>query len=103
VSAGGPGVVLYTRAGCHLCEDAEAVLRAALERAPFELTVVDVDADPALTDRYGLRVPVVAVDGVDRFEFEVPEAELLALLGADAAAPGTTAGGRTIKRRFWRW
>jgi glutaredoxin len=102
VSAG-PGVVLYTRAGCHLCEDAEAVLRAALERAPFELTVVDVDADPALTDRYGLRVPVVAVDGVDRFEFEVPEAELLALLGADATPPGTTAGGRTTKRRFWRW
>lgn len=101
-----PGVVLYTRAGCHLCEDAESVLRAARERASFELTVVDVDRDPALTDRYGLRVPVVAVDGVDRFEFEVPEGELLALLAATAPDPGPAwqaRTGRSTKRRFWRW
>src|SRR5262245_59008720 len=39
-------VTLYSRAGCHLCEQAEAVLVAVRRQAPFELTVVDVDSDP---------------------------------------------------------
>jgi hypothetical protein len=102
-------VTLYTRAGCHLCEDAEAVLRAAQATSPFELALVDVDTDPALADRYGLRVPVVAVDGVERFEFEVPPDALLAALGtAPAAAPAAAPDARSVasrdaKRRFWRW
>jgi glutaredoxin len=69
-------VTLYTRAGCHLCETAEAVLRAERAASPFLLEVVDVDADPELVRRYGVRVPVVAVDGVEEFEYEVP-ADLL--------------------------
>jgi glutaredoxin len=69
-------VTLYTRAGCHLCETAAAVLAAERDRFPFALEVVDVDADPELAGRYGVRVPVVAVDGVEEFEYEVP-ADLL--------------------------
>lgn len=51
---------LYTRAGCHLCEQVEVMLArlapvAALERR-------DIDAEPALRDRYGLTVPVVVID-----------------------------------------
>jgi glutaredoxin len=66
-------VTLYTRAGCHLCEEAERVLRAERAAAtPFHLELVDVDRDPALQRRYGVRVPVVAVDGVELFEYEVP-------------------------------
>ena len=65
-------VTLYTRAGCHLCADAEAVLRRARASVPFTLRTVDVDSDPELARRYGVRVPVVAVDGVERFELEVP-------------------------------
>ncbi len=69
--------MLYTRAGCHLCEQAEAVLRAEQPRLGFDLETVDIDHDPALADRYGVRVPVVAVDGVELFDYEVP-ADLLA-------------------------
>jgi glutaredoxin len=79
-------VVLYTRAGCHLCEHAEAVLRAARERSRFALRLVDIDADPELAGRYGVRVPVVAVDGVEHFQYEVPRDELLAVLGAAGPA-----------------
>jgi hypothetical protein len=79
-------VVLYTRGGCHLCEDAEAVLRAAGEQTRFVLRLVDIDADPELAGRYGVRVPVVAVDGVEHFEYEVPADELLAVLGAAGSA-----------------
>ena len=79
-------VTLYTRRGCHLCEDAEAVLRAARERTRFALRLVDIDADPELAGRYGVRVPVVAIDGVEHFQYEVPARELLALLGAAGPA-----------------
>jgi glutaredoxin len=80
-----PVVTLYTRVGCHLCEDAEAVLRAARPAAGFQLDLVDVDSDPELTRRYGVRVPVVAVDGVEHFELEVPRDQLLRLLEGRAA------------------
>jgi glutaredoxin len=69
-------VTLYTRVGCHLCETAEAVLSAERAASPFLLEVVDVDTDPELVRRYGVRVPVVAVDGVEEFQYEVP-ADLL--------------------------
>jgi glutaredoxin len=65
-------VTLYTRVGCHLCETAEAVLVAERAASAFLLEVVDVDTDPELDRRYGVRVPVVAVDGVEEFEYEVP-------------------------------
>jgi glutaredoxin len=80
-----PVVTLYTRAGCHLCEDAEAVLRELQPAAAFRLDLVDVDSDPELTRRYGVRVPVVAVDGVEEFELEVP-ADLLAQLLEERAS-----------------
>jgi hypothetical protein len=69
-------VTLYTRAGCHLCEHAEQVLRNEQRTIPFALVTVNIDGDPELARRYGVRVPVVAVDGVELFEYEVP-ADLL--------------------------
>jgi glutaredoxin len=74
-------VVLYTRLGCHLCEEAERVLREQRAAVGFDLELVDVDRDPELAHRYGVRVPVVAVDGEDLFEYEVPVDLLRARLG----------------------
>lgn len=74
-----PRVTVYTRAGCHLCERAEATV-ARLARGRADVEIVDVDADPALTDRYTVRVPVVAVDGVEVAEFELDPAALRAAL-----------------------
>jgi glutaredoxin len=78
-------VTLYTRVGCHLCEEAERVLRTQRAAIPFRLELVDVDRDPALARRYGVRVPVVAVDGVELFEYEVPVDLLRAELGGIGA------------------
>jgi glutaredoxin len=78
-------VTLYTRVGCHLCEEAERVLRAEQAATPFRLELLDVDGDPELVRRYGLRVPVVAVDGVELFEYEVPVDLLRARLGGVGA------------------
>jgi glutaredoxin len=78
-------VTLYTRVGCHLCEEAERVLRREQAAAGFGLELVDVDRDPELARRYGVRVPVVAVDGEDLFEYEVPVDLLRTRLGTVGA------------------
>ena len=59
-------VRFYTRRGCHLCNTAEAVLRAEQARTPFVLAVFDVDADPELQELYGALVPVTVLpDGYE--------------------------------------
>ena len=64
-------ITLYGKPGCHLCDDARAVVVAVREERDFTLTEVDVSIDPGLHRRYGERIPVVAVDGEELFEFHV--------------------------------
>ena len=72
----GPRVVLYSRPGCHLCDDARVVLERVRAERPFELVDCDITADPALLKAYFDRIPVVTVDGEETFEFFVDEALL---------------------------
>jgi glutaredoxin len=65
-------LVLYGRPGCHLCDDARAVLRRVGH--PFE--EVDIEGDDALLARYLERIPVVALDGTELYDFFVDEADL---------------------------
>ena len=58
---------MYTRRGCHLCDDAWATLEKAKLRYPFSLTAIDVDEDPDLLLQYGNEVPVTAIN--DRVQF----------------------------------
>ena len=69
-------VTLYGKPGCHLCDDAKAVIAGVRAEREFELKEVDITLDPGLFRAYGERIPVVAVDGVERFEFFVDPAEL---------------------------
>lgn len=71
-------VVLYARPGCHLCDDARAVIEAARAEVAFVFEEVDIESDDALVRDYGLRIPVVAVDGDELFEISVDETALLA-------------------------
>jgi glutaredoxin len=74
-------VTLYGRPGCHLCDDARAVLRRVGERVPFGLEEIDITADDALHARYLERIPVVILDGEELFELFVDERALLERLG----------------------
>jgi glutaredoxin len=69
-------VTLYTRAGCHLCEDAELLLR----RLGCNAVLIDVDANLDLQNRYGEQVPVVAIDGALVLSGIIREADLRAVL-----------------------
>lgn len=52
-------LTLYSRTWCHLCGDMLAELRILQTRQPFDLTVVDVNSQPELEQRFGERVPVL--------------------------------------------
>lgn len=64
-----PQAILYTRQGCHLCEDAEAML----VRYGLAPELVDIDRDPELRNRYHECVPVVVIDGKERFRGRIDE------------------------------
>lgn len=60
---GAPQFTLYSRSWCHLCEDMLAALRALEPPGqPFDVAVLDVDADPALVERFDELVPVLYGD-----------------------------------------
>jgi len=63
MTGGAPKTILYIREGCHLCDDFLVGLSLELGPAYRDLSVVDVDRDPGLAARYGLRVPVLEVAG----------------------------------------
>ena len=64
-------VVLYGKPGCHLCEDARAVVESVRGEREFELEEVDISLDPVLFRRYGERIPVLMVGGEEAFEYVV--------------------------------
>ena len=73
-------VVLYSREGCHLCDVARDVILAERSGTVFAFDEVDIGGDDALELEYGIRVPVVEIDGRERFEVEVDPARFAALV-----------------------
>ncbi len=73
-------VTLYGKPGCHLCDDARAAVATALAGRRVVLREVDISLDPGLERAYGERIPVVAVDGDERFQYFVDPAALARLL-----------------------
>ena len=72
-------VILYTRGGCHLCDDAwQTLVEHGL--APQS---VDIDADPKLVERFDTCVPVVEIDGKIRFRGRVDPVLLKRLISAE--------------------
>jgi len=69
-----PRVVLYERAECHLCDETRQLLDALI--GPDRYDRVDIDASDDLVVRYGFRVPVLAVDDVDRLEAPISEPDV---------------------------
>jgi glutaredoxin len=70
-------VTLYGKPGCHLCDDARRAVEQVRSQRSFELLEVDVSLDPTMNREYGERIPVLALDGVELFEFHVKEAVLI--------------------------
>ena len=67
---------MYARPGCGLCDEAREVIMAERARSPFDYREVDVSGDDALELEYGIRIPVVLVDGRELFEIRVDAGSL---------------------------
>ena len=77
-----PVVTLYTREGCHLCDDAKRVVMQARGRAEFDYQEQDIDADPELRRLYNEEVPVIAINGAKAFKYHVDLPTFLKKLAA---------------------
>ena len=69
-------VDIYSRPGCHLCDEAMEVVERVRQRYPFELHRINVETDPALEALYGMEIPVITINGNKAFKYRVAEADL---------------------------
>jgi glutaredoxin len=75
-------VPLYGRPGCHLCDEARADLHRLRADVPFVLEERNIEADDALLRRYLERIPVIALDGDELYDFRLDVRDLRRRLGA---------------------
>jgi glutaredoxin len=77
-------LTIYSRPGCHLCEEMKAVVQRVIARhstdSGLAVDEIDISADGALLDRYGLEIPVLLIDGTKVAKYRVSEADLARML-----------------------
>lgn len=69
-------VTFYTKAGCHLCEEARALLEEMAEEINYELTEIDIRTDMAIFDLYRYRIPVIVINRETLLEGRIDADEL---------------------------
>jgi thiol-disulfide isomerase/thioredoxin len=79
-------LTIYSRPGCHLCDEMKAVVERVAGAAthPATVEVIDISSDPELESRYGLEIPVLLVNGKKAAKYRVTEGELRGILTARA-------------------
>jgi len=68
-------VILYTRPGCHLCEEAKEEMKAADCQARYTLEEINIEGDEKLKELYGWEIPVIFINGVKAFKYRLTAAE----------------------------
>jgi hypothetical protein len=86
-------LTLYSRPGCHLCDEMKATIVEAAASIPLTLEQVDISSDPELERRYGLEIPVLLIDGRKVAKFRVGRADLLRMLRARQPEADGAGGG----------
>jgi glutaredoxin len=70
-----PQVIIYSRPGCHLCEEAKAAILGAGCGDQFVLTEINIETDDELLNKYRYDIPVITIDGVETFIHRVDARE----------------------------
>lgn len=73
-------VIVYSRPGCHLCDEAKAVIENANCSERFTLAEVNIESDQELLTKYKYDIPVVTIDGVEAFRHRVDREEFRKLV-----------------------
>lgn len=77
-------LLLFSRADCHLCDQAEILINALLIGSSWQLTKVDIDNDPALRQRYQTSIPVLLrCDNQQALNWPFPQSRVRSLLDLD--------------------
>ena len=63
----GPRVVIYSRPGCHLCEEAKKVIEASGYHEEYTLEEINIESDAELLRRYRYDIPVITINGEEAF------------------------------------
>ena len=83
-------LTLYSRAGCHLCDEMKAVVTRVVRELETPVTIdeVDISTDADLEARYGLEIPVLMVDGKKAAKYRIAEDELVRVMAGRAGRAG---------------
>jgi glutaredoxin len=73
-------LTIYSRPGCHLCDEMKAVVTRTARSFPIVLEEIDISTDPALEARYGLEIPVLVIDGKKVAKYRVTDEALRRML-----------------------
>ena len=73
-------VILYTRPGCHLCEEMKQQIRNAACEELYTLEEVNIETDPELLNKYRYDIPVITINGIEAFRHRVRSEEFRAAL-----------------------
>jgi glutaredoxin len=68
-------VIIYSRPGCHLCDDAKAAILNAGCNDQFTLTEINIESDPDLLNKYKYDIPVISINGSETFIHRVTSEE----------------------------
>ena len=80
-------ITLYSRPGCHLCEEMKSVVSRVAALMPIALAEVDISSDPDLERQYGGEIPVLFVDGRKAAKYRIGEDELIRILAGRSISP----------------
>jgi glutaredoxin len=85
-------LIIYSRPGCHLCDDMKAVVTRVAQAAPipFATQEIDISTDPELEALYGTEIPVLVVNGRKAAKYRIGEDELRRILSARAPVQGSS-------------
>jgi glutaredoxin len=75
-----PHVIIYSRPGCHLCDEAKAAIMGAGCSDSFTLEEVNIESDEELLRKYKYDIPVIAIDGVERFIHRVNPSDFIRVI-----------------------
>jgi len=70
-----PHVIIYSRPGCHLCDEAKAAITSAGCSDHFVLEEINIESDAELLRKYKYDIPVITIDGVESFRHRVDARE----------------------------
>jgi glutaredoxin len=68
-------VVIYSKPGCHLCDEAKAAIHASGCDGQFTLEEINIESDSELRRQYRYEIPVITIDGVEAFRHRLNSEE----------------------------